>query len=430
MLYIYSEKSSARLIYTLDWMLGEVLGVAYQVVQPGEGIEPGAVVMRYGTRDEGSVCIPDCGLLFEQGISRPAIATAHWQGIPVLFADSKGGYSMPFDIFSAVFYLLSRYEEYLPFAADKHNRFPVSESFLQQQGWLERPLVDEWIAAFSNLLEAKGVATRKQAFSFKATYDIDIAFSWRYKSIKRTVGTWAKNLFTRPAAGVQQLLVLSGLRPDPFDCFNWLEHLHREQSILPQYFVLVAGKTTRYDKNNLPGHPAMKRLIADLSRQGHVALHPSYYSHNETIFSAETKTLESITGQKNIRSRQHYLRWRLPESYRFLQQRGISEDWSMGFGAAAGFRAGTGRSFLWFDLEQETSTTLRIYPFCFMDSTAHFEMKLKPEEAFSKLDAMAGYLRATGSCLTTVFHNFSLGSDPQWNGWRDEYARFIGRITT
>lgn len=430
MLYIYSDKSSARLVYTLDWMLGEVLGVSYKLVRPGETIEPGAVVIRYGSNDESSVCIPECGLLFEQGISSPAIATGHWQGIPVLFASNKDGYSIPFDFFSAVFFLLSRYEEYQPYTADKHERFPAAQSFLNRHGWLERPLVDEWIAALSHILQALGVTIRQQAFSFEATYDIDIAFAWRHKSLKRTVGTLAKNLFTRPAAGVQQLLVLSGLRPDPFDCFDWLENLHQKHHISPRYFVLVAGKTTAYDKNNLPGNPAMKRLISRLSRQGNVALHPSYYSHNKKIFLAETETLEAITGNRNIQSRQHYLRWRLPESYRFLQQQGISEDWSMGFGATAGFRAGTGRSFPWFDLEQETRTTLRIHPFCFMDSSAHFEMKLQPEEAFSKLDSMATYLRATGSCLTTVFHNFSLGSDPQWKGWREEYARFISRITT
>jgi hypothetical protein len=97
----------------------------------------------------------------------------------------------------------------------------------------------------------------------------------------------------------------------------------------------------------------------------------------------------------------------------------------MGYGSRSGFRAGTGRSFLWYDLTTESTTPLRVHPFCFMDSTAHFEEGLSPDEAFTKLDQMRARLMLTHSSLVTVFHNFSLGSDKGWDGWAERYEQFL-----
>ncbi len=102
----------------------------------------------------------------------------------------------------------------------------------------------------------------------------------------------------------------------------------------------------------------------------------------------------------------------------------------MGYGSHLGFRAGTGNSFLWFDLEKDMATQLRVHPFCFMDTTAHYEAKLSPAEAFARLEAMSKVLEKTGSTLITVFHNFSLGTSNEWKGWRQAYEHFLGEKTT
>ena len=107
---------------------------------------------------------------------------------------------------------------------------------------------------------------------------------------------------------------------------------------------------------------------------------------------------------------------------------GIEYDYSMGYATHLGFRAGTSHSFVWYDLLREKTTELNVTPFCFMDATAHYELKLSADEAFSRLHAMQQLLQKINGTLITVFHNFSLGTDKEWEGWQEKYASFLHSI--
>jgi hypothetical protein len=196
------------------------------------------------------------------------------------------------------------------------------------------------------------------------------------------------------------------------------------------YFVLAAAKTTAFDKNIHPKHPAMMRVIKNLAKEGIIGIHPSYYSHHNDTLSREKTMLEFVSGRSTHISRQHYIKVKLPDTYRLLINNKIIDDYSMGYGSHLGFRAGTGSSFLWFDVEKDIATQLRVHPFCFMDTTAHYEVKLSISEAFERLEAMSKVLEKTGSTLITVFHNFSLGTSSEWKGWRQAYEIFLGEKAT
>ncbi len=70
-------------------------------------------------------------LLFEQGISDIQIHISEWEGTPCFFPTGDRSI-IPFDIFAASFYLLSRYEEYLPHVKDIHGRFSPKDSIAYQ----------------------------------------------------------------------------------------------------------------------------------------------------------------------------------------------------------------------------------------------------------------------------------------------------------
>jgi len=129
-------------------------------------------------------------------------------------------------------------------------------------------------------------------------------------------------------------------------------------------------------------------------------------------------------------SRQHYIKMKIPDTCRLLLRNNITDDYSMGYGSHLGFRAGTGNSFSWYDLENETISPLRIHPFCFMDTTAHYEMRLSASEAFEKLNIMCAILEKTGGTLVTIFHNFTLGTGNEWKGWRQAYEHFLQEKST
>ncbi|HRO42668.1 MAG TPA: polysaccharide deacetylase family protein [Flavipsychrobacter sp.] len=422
---VYSPRKSARLTYVLNWLLTDVLNLDYRLTDNENELLNLDCFLAYGKQFEGSISIPDCGLLWEDNITEHEVLTGEWKKTPTLYPASSD-YSVPFDFFSAIFFLITRYEEYFPHTPDKHGRYPAQLSLLYQHGFLKRPLVDEWIFEFYSLLKENKINAYLNSFSYQPTYDIDIAYSYKHKGFVRTLGAVTKDILQGNFKNLKsRMSVMQEKHTDPYDAFDWLQETHKALHLAPRYFVLASLKVTPFDKNISPLHPKMQKLIRGFAHEGSIGLHPSYFSTEEKIFFEEKATLENITQQIIHHSRQHYIRLCLPKTYQQLLERGILEDWSMGYGSLLGFRAGTGRSFFWYDLKNEMPTELKIHPFCFMDSTAHFEEKLSQDAAFKVLQEMKFILEKTQSTLVTVFHNFSLGSDPQWNGWKEAYSNFL-----
>jgi hypothetical protein len=421
---IHAQQDSPRLRYVLDWLFNEQLKTGYRLTHdPAERHE--GLIISYGN-PSGSISIPSIDLLWETGISAKDPDWSEWLELPILFHRAAEAYSIPFDLFSAIFFLLSRYEEYYAYPPDKHDRYPAAESILYKAGHLRRPLVDEWIKAFRQLLNKQGANIPTPRFIWQPSYDIDIAWSYLHKGLSRNLAGLSRDLLSaRFNTATERLAVLAKSRKDPFDSFAFLQQLHEGANTKPLFFILAALKSSAFDKNISPANPAMQSLIRELAAHSTIGMHPSYYTDsNKTAWQDEKDTLERISGQKIAASRQHYMRMKLPGTYRFLLQNGISDDYSMGYGSQLGFRAGTGQSFKWYDLEREHTENIAIHPFCFMDSTARYEESLSDEEAFDVLQEMAQALRNVGSKLTTVFHNFSLGTDKEWKGWAENYKAF------
>ena len=422
---VYSKNTSSRLVYVLDWIFNDVFKCGYHLILNEQDTTEFPFFISYGLELPNGLYIPDVGLLWEENIVHQKVDIDTWKGIPVIYStDAADG--LPFDLFSSVFYLLSRYEEYYDYTPDKHGRYPAEVSILFKHALLSRPLIDEWLLELYKLLKVHVSQLTLEPFAYRPTYDIDIAFSYKNKGFFRTSGAYIRSLLRGDVKSiVERSKVLSGGARDPFDCFGWLNSLHAETDVQPGYFILAALRTTAYDKNISPANPAMQSLIRELASEGRVGLHPSYFSTEATVFREEKNILEELTGRPISSSRQHYVRMKLPDTYRTLIDRGITNDWSMGYGAALGFRAGTSRPFYWFDLESGVQTMLRVHPFCFMDSTAHYELGLSAEEAFMELSNMSDKLQTVRGRLVTVFHNFSLGSEEEWKGWNKHYQELL-----
>src|SRR5690606_21891347 len=143
----------------------------------------------YGIIQEGKISIPDGGLIFESGLSPIIPSWGDWKGLPVIFASSSADNSIPFDLFAAVFYCLSRYEEYLPDAQrDVHGRFDHRASLFHHRGLLTRPLVDEWIQAWAQDLKFRGYPVHPSRFRFLPSFDIDQAYAFLHQGFIRSLG--------------------------------------------------------------------------------------------------------------------------------------------------------------------------------------------------------------------------------------------------
>lgn len=424
---LYSPHITPRLQYMSTW-LAEQLQIAVQLTDDVECYRNAHTEkINYAPTpvDEDELHLQPCGLLFEQGIDRMEVALAEHRNQKVLFPNSD---AFGFDLLAAAFYCISRYEEYKEYTPDLYGRYAHSNSCLYKAGCLQEPIVDTWMQLFRNALRRKFPLLNlpEPAFNFIPTYDIDIAWSYRHKAWWRLLGA----ALQQPATIPKRLRVWMGSEQDPFDCYTWLTSLHQQYPFLPLYFFPMATIRGGLDKNISPRNTALQRLIIHLQQAGAgMGLHPSVYSNtNDAILRLEKTRLEHITGKAVTQSRHHFLRVHLPHSYRQLLQAGITHDYTMGYGTVNGFRAGTSRPFLWYDLEKEETTTLRVHPFAFMDANAFYEAKQTAQQALEELTLLYNRIKAVQGTCITIFHNHLLSNDPQQAQWRAVYAAFLAQV--
>lgn len=410
---MFSSIHTGRLVYVLHWIFTEQLGLTCRITADEEEWrqwQGPKLVYDKQVKPEGSICLHPSGLLEEEGIRSRSLSMQRWKKTTVLFYNQPGAL-IPFDLFSAVFYLLSRYEEYLPFTPDRHGRFPASASAAGQYAFLEQPVVDEWIGQLKRILEHQFALTLKRPpCSYQVSFDVDIAWHYLYKGWRRQWGGRLKDILSGNVAGLRQRrAVLAGEATDPFDCFDELLRLPMPEK--PLFFFLL-GRGSKYDRNIDPSHPAMKQLIEKLSDQYPMGIHPSYAAHGDPAMrSQEITLLEHLSGQSVTNSRQHYVKFTLPDTYRQLIRAGIRNEYSMGYPEQNGFRAGTSRHFLWYDLKREALSDLRVHPFVYMDATSWYYQQHSVAEAFSEWERLYLKVKETEGCFVSIWHNHLLGYD-------------------
>jgi hypothetical protein len=425
-LLLYSTTCTSRLQYTCNFIFKELLNINFDITSNIEEFKShDGVKINYShkTIDERELHISPVDLLFQQNITPQKIDFFEINGKKAFFKTQLSDF--PFDIFAASFYLLSRYEEYLPHQKDTYGRYAHENSLAFKEGFLDIPLINIWVNDFVSAIQNKFLlfTIHHSPFTFIPTYDIDIAYSYKHKGFVRNVGGFLKS------PSLERIRVSCDLKKDPFDTYDWLNTLHEKFIFKPVYFFLVAAQNSLYDKNILPDNKAMWQLVNNHAKKYAIGLHPSWQSGDKkSLLKKEKKQLE-IMGKKAITSsRQHYIRFNLPEGYRSLLEAGFTDDYSMGYGSINGFRASVASSFNWFDLEKNEETGLRIHPFCYMEANSYHEQKMTADKAFEELMHYFTICKDVNGTLITIWHNHMVGPDKLYRGWGEMYDKFLQTI--
>ena len=426
MILVYSDNITERLRYICSFILTEQLGLDYRLTDNLSDCDDRELcIINYSDKISEGNCfnIKPAGLLFEQGIKKQHINCFDNNGTTCFFRTLGGDFH--FDIFAAGFYLLSRYEEYLPHEKDFYGRFSHSESLAFQQGFLSQPLVNIWIREFAEALQSKFPSINFTFRSYQAivTYDIDIAWSYKHKGLLRNLGGFMKS------PSLERLKVLMGLQKDPFDCYDELISLHQNSKSKVIIFFPMAEKVFLYDRNISPSKKPIQNLIKQLSSSFEIGLHPSWKSFTEqTLIQKEKNILQSIIEKDLVHSRQHYIKFELPSTYRNLSDAGIKYDHSMGYGSINGFRASVASDFLWYDLAKEQITGLRLFPFCFMDANSFYEQHQDAETSLKELMYYKKICEENNGLFISIFHNHIIGTDKKFKGWSNMHNTFISQV--
>ncbi|NVO09079.1 MAG: hypothetical protein HXX16_03865 [Bacteroidales bacterium] len=417
---VYSQRLTPRVDYAIRFIFEEILGVKIRMTSSySEAKQCSGVLISYcrSKVKEGIHIVPH-SLMIEDSIARQKIDFFRWEELPAFFHTSKEA-DIPFDLFAASFFLISRYEEYLLFEPDKHNRFTSEQSVASIGGFLEDPIVDQWAYKLVDKIRDKfpSFEINPKKFEFIPTIDIDSAFAYQNKSLNRAILGTLKSLLTFHFSDViNRIAVYSKLRKDPFDVYD---------SIFPTlndwpnaiWFVLV-GKYSRYDRNISIDNNEMKDLLLRIRKKFKVGIHPSYCSGtNVEIVREEISNIVRAIETEVFASRQHFLRIFLPTTYSNLIALGINEDYSMGYSDRIGFRAGTCTPFYFYNLKEERVIDLKIFPFQTMDFTLCSQMKLTPLEAYEEILTLVCKVKAVNGTFVSIWHNEYLSGQSPWKGW-------------
>ncbi|MEO6290635.1 MAG: hypothetical protein ABIO76_11970, partial [Ginsengibacter sp.] len=356
MILLLTDTITPRLQYIAEFIFKGNFGVDFLITTDKNDLQStNAIRIDYTDNmfQDDVIKIRNTGLLFETTIYKHNIETFEINGLTAFFKREQQPADFPFDIFSATFYLLTRYEEYLPHATDKYGRYDHHQSLATVNGFLKIPLVNKWLQFFSEFIKNRfpGFKINKPAFSFLPTFDVDIAFEWQHKSLLKNAAHLFKLLLRQDYENISEgFKILSKKKKDPFDNFDFLDRLNEQHELFPLYFFLVAERNTSFDKNINPFDKKMQALIKEYAKKYEAGIHPSWYSsQDDRLLKKEKFLLEEITGEVIKKSRQHYLHFNLPDTYRNLADAGIQDEYSMGYGTVNGFRASYAGVFNWYD---------------------------------------------------------------------------------
>lgn len=428
---VYTDKIGARLRYTFDLVFRTLLGMPYLLTTDRLSAQAHEGPLLVYTSDplsmEVGLRIKALDLLFEKGLREQRLAPAYLDDLPVLFRTHQR-YDLPFDPFAAIFYLVSRYEEYLPHRRDGHNRFDPSDNLLVELGLLETPLVDRYALLVAVLLRRRWpeLPMPNRRYRFMPTIDVDQLYAYREKGILRSAYGFGRAIQeSRWDLFQERREVLAGRQADPFDAYDYLLQLHKKSGGEAVYFFLV-GDYGGHDNAHSPFRESFRELVKSTADHFKVGLHPSYRSNTQPVLvDRERKLLEDILNRPVIWSRQHFLKVRLPGTYQQLAKRDFEADFSMAYAGHPGFRSGTATPHFFYDLDYEAPTALMVYPTCVMDTTLQQYLSLSPEQAKQRIDRLIAEVKAVEGTFVSLWHNSSLHDTGHWTGWRDVYEHLI-----
>ena len=428
---IYTPKITSRIQYSFELIFNSILNIDFDLSEDIVLFQNfSGPKLNYSNKQlENEFFIKAYGLLSERGISDQEIIFDQWNELPIFFKIKDS--ILPFDIFSASFYLVSRYEEYLPHIKDKYERFDAKESLAFNNNFLHRPLINLWIEELKNIFKMKfpSLEFPQNKFSYQSTIDVDNAYYFLEKGFVRTVASFIKSALNLDKDAIKERKnILLGKLSDPYDTFEYHMSINEKYNVDVVYFFLLANYGTN-DKNCSVNSRKFQLLIKHLSDHAKIGIHPSYASNKSfDILTMEKNRLENILKKEVTLSRQHFLKLDIPKTYRNLLELSITDDYTMGYASHLGFRASICTPFYFYDIEVESSTNLKVHPFSVMDATLKYYLNLHPNEALANIQIIIDEIKNVNGHFISVWHNETWSDYKEWSGWSYLYEQMLEYI--
>lgn len=351
------------------------------------------------------------------------------QPLKQLLLHTPNGFYVTYDIPGLIYWLLARCEEVHPpiHLLDAHSRFPSTSSHASQHGYLDRPLVDEWIDILAQLIYRlwPSISTNQHHFQTIVSHDVDAPSAYAFGR-RRTV---LRQLAHRVIQDYDFSWVLNSpeilrsrsnylLSEDPFNTFDWLMSQSESAGISSSFYFICGRTHQKLDALYEPEHPIIRSLMRRIFSRGHqIGLHPSYNTFTDPqAFSLEAQRLRQIAALEGIEQslwggRMHFLRWQWPITAYCWAQSGFQYDSTLGYADSPGFRCGTCHEYPMFDPIAQVSLNLIQRPLVAMEVSLISKRYLGfgvSQSTFRALKLLQERCRAVRGNFTLLWHNNNL----------------------
>lgn len=359
-----------------------------------------------------------------------------------LIEQSANGFRIHYDLLGLTYWMLSRHEEVGRSDLDAHGRFPATASHAFKHGYLERPIVDEWLHVLGQVIQRTwpSIELQQHAFSMKVSHDVDWPSLYGFQSYAGIAKAMAGHLIKRRDLGwtlrAPWIWLNSGQRlhpADPANTFDWIMDVSERHGLKSAFYFICGRTDASKDADYEPEHPAIRDLMRRISDRGHeIGLHPSYGTYQRPeLIEAEAQRLRKVLEAEGIRQnewggRMHFLRWEHPTTLEGWERAGMSYDSTLSYADRPGFRCGTCFEYPAFDPVADTMLKLRIRPLIAMECTVmapHYMGLGTGEAAAAKFKQLKDACRAVGGCFTLLWHNTQFGSQAE----RELYQRVVAQ---
>ena len=339
------------------------------------------------------------------------------------------GHLIHYDILGLSYWMLARLEEVGRTDLDNHERFPATASHAFRYGYLERPIVDEWMDILRQviLLQWPDLILRHNIFSVKVSHDVDspsffnfipLSTFFRNALVSTIKNKSLVNIFKSALIRFGNQNILH--REDPYNTFEWIMDISDYYGLTSAFYFICGRSDASKDAGYEPEHSAIRNLMRRIHERGHeLGLHPSYNTYKDvTLMASEAMRLRRICTEEDISQdilggRTHYLRWEMPSTLQGLELAGMDYDSSLGYADLPGFRCGTCFEYPAFDPMACRILKLRIRPLIVMECTIMAERYMglgNGDAAYKKFVKLKSACRSVNGCFTLLWHNSSFES--------------------
>ncbi|MBE5317551.1 hypothetical protein IM793_00145 [Pedobacter sp. MR2016-19] len=415
-LIIFSNILTPRIKYIFNFIFKDILKAEVEFTgNSAYFLQSEHIKISYGNEPLGEeLFFKSTPLLFSNKLEEIKPKTVSFGEYQVPFPVEQS--ALPFDVFAASFFMISRYEEYLS-QRNTEEEFKPSKSYQHKWRVLDKPIIDEWALIIKSIIRKKHPTFKFQEKKFQHQPTIHFNMlthlpdgflnktKFIFSAVFKKENNYLGSKFDR----------LTGIGINNEQVLEQVKEIFVSKKSNPLYFLDFPDVPMDYIRTN--------NIAKILNNQSVGLLRPCASNKQKmTEIKEGLVKLKKIHPNLTTSTSQQLEVLKFPICYLNILNSGITSDYSMGYGSVPGFRAGTCTPFNWYDLQLEKVTPLVVHSYCLNDHILQF---LIHEAATEKIHQYTDAVKMVNGTFYSSWSLKSLSDHPKYKKLKSLFREML-----